>query len=300
MKNFKEQTQDWVKEVDQALDRLLIQEDIPPQIIHQSMRYSMFAGGKRLRPILCLETAAMFGADIKEVMPTACALEMIHTYSLIHDDLPDLDNDDFRRGKPTNHKMYGNAMAILAGDALLTRAFEVLGSEALQYANDPMVVNRLQANFEIAEAIGSKGMIGGQVVDILSENNPVKEASILRYIHTHKTGDLIKVSVRSGALLAGATEEELDNITVYAQKIGMAFQITDDILDIEGDQAELGKDIGSDQKNEKLTFPSLYGLEKSKRMAENAITDALRFLEKTGKDSTYLRELANYILTRKN
>ncbi len=296
---FKSKTNEWIEEVDSALDQLLIAEDVPPQVIHHAMRYSMFAGGKRLRPILCLATAEMFNGDKTKVMPVACALEMIHTYSLIHDDLPDLDNDDFRRGKPTNHKVYGNAMAILAGDALLTHAFEILSKEALADADAANNKQRLQANYEIANAVSSRGMIGGQVVDIISEDNPVKEPSVLRYIHTHKTGDLIKTSVRSGALLSGASKEELENITIYAEKIGMAFQITDDILDIEGDQQELGKDIGSDEKNQKLTFPSIYGLEKSKRMARNAITDAITFLEKTGRESAYLKELAMYILTRK-
>ena len=232
-------------------------------------------------------------------MNTACVLELIHTYSLIHDDHPDLDNDDMRRGMATNHKVFGSAMAILAGDALLTHAFQVLSYEALREEDSDKLKRRLQVNCEIAQAIGSRGMIGGQVVDILSEGEAEKDPNILRYIHAHKTGDLIRASVRSGALIGGASEEELFNITVYAEKIGIAFQITDDILDISGDQELLGKNIGSDEKNDKLTYPSIYGLEKSKEMAEKAVKDALMFLKKANINNYYLEELAKYILTRK-
>lgn len=298
--DFKNRTKNYSEDIDKALNFLLEPKEQIPQIIHESMRYSVFAGGKRLRPILSLASGETFGASSEEVMNTACALELIHTYSLIHDDHPDLDNDDMRRGMATNHKVFGNAMAILAGDALLTQAFQILSSEALKEQNPEKLRRRLQANYEIAQAIGSRGMIGGQVVDILSEGDGKKDSNILRYIHTHKTGDLIRASVRSGALIGEANEEELFNITVYAEKIGMAFQITDDILDVTGDQELLGKNIGSDEKNDKLTYPSIYGLEKSKEMAEKAVKDALLFLKKTNKENIYLENLAEYILTRKN
>lgn len=298
--DFKSKSKDYAKRIEKQLEVLLEPKTQVPQIIHEAVRYSVFAGGKRLRPILALTSGDLFGGSEEELINTACALEMIHTYSLIHDDHPDLDNDSLRRGVPTNHMVFGNAMAILAGDALLTQAFQVLGKEAMKEENPEKLKRRLQANFEIAQAAGSRGMIGGQVVDILSEGSQEKDPSILRYIHTHKTGDLIRASVRSGALIAGANDEELFNITVYAEKIGMAFQITDDILDVKGDQDVLGKNIGSDEERNKLTYPSIYGLEKSEKMAKTAIDDALMFLKKTNKNNTYLEELANYILTRNN
>ncbi len=298
--DFKNRTKQYAENIDKNLDVLLESKEQIPQIIHEAMRYSVFAGGKRLRPILSLASNEIFEGSFENTINTACALELIHTYSLIHDDHPDLDNDDMRRGMATNHKVYGNAMAILAGDALLTHAFQILSYDAMKEQNSDTLKRRLQSNFEIAQAIGSRGMIGGQVVDIISEGNNEKDSNILRYIHTHKTGDLIRASVRSGALIGGANDEELFNITIYAEKIGMAFQITDDILDVTGDEKSLGKNIGSDEKNEKLTYPSIYGLEKSKKMAEKAVSDALMFLKKINKKSTYLEELAEYILTRNN
>ena len=296
--NFKESTKRWIKIIDEELNRLLVKQEETPNIIHEAMRYSVFAGGKRLRPILCLAASGIFGEKPENTIKTACALEIIHTYSLIHDDHPDLDNDSLRRGLPTNHVVYGNAMAILAGDALLTKAFEILSEEALHEKDPCKLKNRLQANYEIVCAVNSTGMIGGQVMDIVSESSKTKDSEILRYIHTHKTGDLIRASVRSGALIAGAEKDDLANLTVYAEKIGMAFQITDDILDIEGQEDVLGKNIGSDEKNEKLTYPSIYGLEQSKQMATDAVDEAIVSLEKTGKDILYLRELAEYILAR--
>lgn len=296
--DYKDRTKKWVEIIDAELDALLVKSEESPQIIHEAMRYSVFAGGKRLRSILCLATAEMFGCEPEEAVKTACALEMIHTYSLIHDDHPDLDNDSLRRGRPTNHIVYGNAMAILAGDALLTHAFQVLSEEALTENEPSKLRGHLHANYEIANAVNSRGMIGGQVVDIISEGSQIKEPGILKYIHTHKTGDLIRASVRSGALIAGAVLEDLENLTVYAEKIGMAFQITDDILDIDGKEEILGKNIGSDEKNEKLTYPSIYGLEESKQMAKDAIEEAIKFLKKTGKNADFLIDLAEYILTR--
>lgn len=296
--DYKAITKKYILEIDRNLDLLLETTEQLPELIHEAMRYSVFAGGKRLRPILSLATGEVFGASSEEVVNTACALELIHTYSLVHDDHPDLDNDDLRRGLPTNHIVFGNAMAILAGDALLTHGFQIIAQELIKEEDQEKLRRRIQANLEIAQAVGSRGMIGGQVVDIISEGNSTKDPEILKYIHTHKTGDLIKASVRSGALIGGAKKDELVNITVYAEKIGIAFQITDDILDITGDQNLLGKNIGSDEKNGKLTYPNIYGLEKSKEMAEIAINDALTSLSKIDRKSDYLKNLAEYILKR--
>ena len=296
--DYKAITKKYILEIDRNLDLLLETTEQLPELIHEAMRYSVFAGGKRLRPILSLANGEVFGASSEEVVNTACALELIHTYSLVHDDHPDLDNDDLRRGLPTNHIVFGNAMAILAGDALLTHGFQIIAQELIKEEDQEKLRRRIQANLEIAQAVGSRGMIGGQVVDIISEGNSTKDPEILKYIHTHKTGDLIKASVRSGALIGGAKKDELVNITVYAEKIGIAFQITDDILDITGDQNLLGKNIGSDEKNGKLTYPNIYGLEKSKEMAEIAINDALTSLSKIDRKSDYLKNLAEYILKR--
>lgn len=295
--NFKELANKYISFIDETLEKVLADESQAPQIIHKAMRYSVFAGGKRLRPMLCLMTGQLFGAEREELLKTASALELIHTYSLIHDDHPDLDNDSLRRGLPTNHMVFGNAMAILAGDALLTQAFEILAAESLREEDSDKQKRRIRLNLEIAQAAGSMGMIGGQVVDIMSEGAP-KEEEVLRYIHSHKTGELIRASIRSGALIGGASKEELFYITGYAEKIGLAFQITDDILDIKGDQEILGKDMGSDQEKDKLTYPSIYGLEESEKMAYKAIKDAKIFLQKLDKDSQELEILADYILSR--
>ena len=295
--DFKELANKYISFIDESLEKVLADESQAPQIIHKAMRYSVFAGGKRLRPMLCLMTGQLFGAEREELLKTASALELIHTYSLIHDDHPDLDNDSLRRGLPTNHMVFGNAMAILAGDALLTQAFEILAAESLREEDSDKQKRRIRLNLEIAQAAGSMGMIGGQVVDIMSEGAP-KEEEVLRYIHSHKTGELIRASIRSGALIGGASKEELFYITGYAEKIGLAFQITDDILDIKGDQEILGKDMGSDQEKDKLTYPSIYGLEESEKMAYKAIKDAKIFLQKLDKDSQELEILADYILSR--
>lgn len=296
--DFKDLTEKYRLEIDKNLDLLLESGQQKPELIHEAMRYSVFAGGKRLRPILSLATSEIFAGSYKETINTACALELIHTYSLVHDDHPDLDNDDLRRGMATNHIVYGNAMAILAGDALLTQGFQIIARELMEEKDSQRLQRRILANYEIAQAIGSKGMIGGQVVDIISEGNSEKNPDTLKYIHTHKTGDLIKASVRSGALIGGANEDELVQITSYAEKIGIAFQITDDILDITGNQKLLGKNIGSDEKNDKLTYPNIYGLEKSQQMAEDVIKESLLCLKKIDKESDYLKGLAEYILKR--
>ncbi|MFZ3170700.1 MAG: polyprenyl synthetase family protein [Carboxydocellales bacterium] len=280
---------------EQALDRYLPTEDTMPATVHRAMRYSIFAGGKRLRPILVMAAAEAVGGRDEDVLPAACALEMIHTYSLIHDDLPAMDNDDFRRGRPTNHKIFGEAMAILAGDGLLTAAFEVLARQAAVATTTPEAV--VQVIGEIGLAAGTQGMVGGQVADMEAMNQPASE-HLLNFIHTHKTGALCRTAVRSGAILAGAKASQLMALTEYAEQLGLAFQIVDDILDIEGDPAKIGKDIGSDQRNQKTTFPAIYGLEHSKAMAEKTVGQALQALEGFGPEADLLRDIVRYILER--
>ena len=252
--------QKYFKERRELVDRWLINampaENELPIPLYSAMRYSLFAGGKRIRPILMFAACEAVGGDINYAQPAACAMEMIHTYSLIHDDLPAMDNDDFRRGKPTNHKVYGEAISILAGDALLTQAFILLSSPflALNIPHDRIlaVIN------EIASCSGSRGMIGGQVADIESERKPDIDLPTVQYIHIHKTGALIKASVKSGGILGGASERELASLIRYGEAVGLAFQIVDDILDIEGNSAELGKDTGSDRSRGKATYPCCY------------------------------------------
>ena len=282
------------KLIDKALDQFLPPETEEPLTIHKAMRYSIFAGGKRLRPILTLAAAEAVGGDPDKVIPAACAIELIHTYSLIHDDLPALDNDDYRRGQLTNHKVFGEDMAILAGDALLTQAFFLIGKNSEQ-GIDPKLVLRVAT--EIANASGSNGMIGGQVVDLESENKQINLAT-LNYIHRKKTGALFTVSLRAGSILCGATEEELNKLTVFAENFGLAFQITDDILDVIGDSAVLGKPVGSDIKNNKATYPSLFGIEKSQQLAEEAINNALVHLQCFGQNAQLLREITKYLINR--
>ncbi len=281
--------------VDRALDELLPTEDTYPPVIHQAMRYSLFAGGKRLRPVLTLAAAETVGGDPGRVLPAACALELIHTYSLIHDDLPAMDNDDFRRGKPTCHRVYGEAVAILAGDALLTHAFVLLAKNAQnQLAPAERVVQVIE---EVAAAAGTLGLIGGQVVDTVAADTPV-DAATLEYIHRHKTGALYRVAVRAGAILAGATESQLQPLTTYAENLGLAFQIQDDILDVEGDPARLGKPVGSDARNKKATYPALFGLDAARAKAREAVAAALAALEPFDERADFLRELARFVIAR--
>lgn len=284
-----------VKLIDKALDKYLPSADKVPETIHKAMRYSVFAGGKRLRPVLCLAAAEAVGGDLKEVPAAACALELIHTYSLIHDDLPAMDNDDYRRGKPTNHKVYGDAIAILAGDALLTLAFQLIAECGLESGISPHVAG--QVIKEVALAAGSLGMIGGQVVDIESENKEIDQDT-LTFIHTHKTGALFQASVRAGAMLGGATPEQLAQLTRYAECLGLAFQITDDILDVEGDSAKLGKAVGSDERNKKSTYPARYGLAESKQLARQSVEEAIAALQGFDERADILRYIAAYLLER--
>lgn len=283
--------------VDKAIEALVPPATTFPPVIFEAIRYSLFAGGKRVRPILAIAAAEALGARIPALLPVASSLELIHTYSLIHDDLPAMDNDDFRRGRPTCHKVYGNAIAILAGDGLLTMAFEAL-SEPKRLAS--ISAQRLVAiTREIATASGVYGMVGGQVVDMASEGREI-DLPTLEYIHTRKTGALIRAAVRVGALYARASGKKLKALTRYGEMTGLAFQIADDILDITGTQEQLGKDIGSDLRKGKKTFPSFYGLEESRRRAKEVVGHALTALEDFDRKADPLRKLAKYIITRVN
>lgn len=283
--------------VDRTLETVVPPANTFPPAVFEAMRYSLFAGGKRVRPVLALAAAEALGAKTQGLLPIAGALELIHTYSLIHDDLPAMDNDDFRRGRPTCHKVYGDAMAILAGDGLLNMAFEVLSDPKRLKA---VPAKRMMAiTREIALASGVFGMVGGQVVDMESEGKDV-DFPTLEYIHTHKTGALIRASVRVGAVYAGANEKKLKALTRYGEFIGLAFQIADDILDIVGKQEEIGKDVGSDLKKGKKTFPSFYGLEESRRRASEVVARALLSLKGFDAKADPLRELAKYIINRVN
>jgi geranylgeranyl diphosphate synthase, type II len=266
-----------------------------PETIYAAMRYSLLAGGKRLRPILCLASCEAIGGNIELAMPTACALEMIHTMSLIHDDLPAMDDDDYRRGKLTNHKVYGEDIAILAGDGLLAYAFEYIATQTQGVSADRV----LKAIAHLARAVGAEGLVGGQVVDLESEGKDIS-VETLTYIHNHKTGALLEACVICGAVLAGATEAEIAKLSQFAQKIGLAFQIIDDILDITATQAELGKTAGKDLQAQKATYPRLWGLEESKRQADKLVADAKSILAEFGDRAIPLQALADYITDRKN
>lgn len=282
--------------IEEALDRFFPRPEGPASEVIKAMRYSLFAGGKRLRPILCMSGASAVGGDERDVLPVACALELIHTYSLIHDDLPAMDDDDMRRGKPTCHKVFGEAVAVLAGDGLLTEAFYLMSRKDLSGHMSPDAL--LQVIPMIASASGYQGMVGGQVVDIQSEGKGV-EASLVEFIHTHKTGALITASVVSGALMGGGTQEQVAAIRTYGQKIGLAFQIADDILDIEGDTRTLGKGVGNDARKGKITYPSVLGLDKSKKIQRLMIKEAFKSLEAFDNRADPLRNIAIYIIERK-
>jgi geranylgeranyl diphosphate synthase type II len=281
--------------VEASLAALLPASDSYPPLLMEAMRYSVFAGGKRLRPILLLAATEAVGGNPTAALPAACAVEYIHTYSMIHDDLPAMDNDAYRRGKLTNHKVYGEAMAILAGDALLTHAFEVLSSPALVDEFPPGVLGT--ATYHLARAAGSSGMIGGQVVDILSEGKRVG-VDTLEYIHRHKTAALIEASVTMGALLGGGTAAQVQALQQYGHCVGWAFQITDDILDVEGDTALLGKEVGRDAQLEKVTYPALLGLETSRQRARQLMQQGIAALTLVQPQAERLRQIAEYVVMR--
>ena len=279
--------------VEEALEVVLPQQDGPENRVVEAMRYSLFAGGKRLRPILCLAASESVGGDLKAAMPAGCALEMIHTYSLIHDDLPAMDDDDLRRGKPTNHKVFGEAIAILAGDGLLTEAFVLLSDY-----NSLLPERAVQVIGVIAEAASYRGMVGGQVVDILSQNKPA-DLETVQQMHSRKTAALIAAATESGALTGKGSEAQVAALARYGRAIGLAFQIADDILDIEGDTELLGKTTGADEARGKVTYPAAVGLERSRQTANEMVNDALAALEGFDDRANPLRSLANYIITRK-
>lgn len=278
--------------IDQSLARLLERQTSAPPVLLEAMSYSVQGGGKRLRPILALAAGEATGGDPEVILPAACALELIHTYSLIHDDLPAMDNDDFRRGKPTSHKVFGEATAILAGDALLTMAFQVLSDGSLTERVNHKTL--LQVIFEIAQAAGSGGMIGGQVMDVMSEGKSVTPAT-LEAIHARKTGALIRASVRTGALLSAAPAPALQALTRYGERLGLGFQIADDVLDVIGEEEVLGKHTGGDARQKKATYPALLGLEAAKSSAHEQIEQAISALSSLGPRAQVLRELAAYV-----
>jgi geranylgeranyl diphosphate synthase type II len=279
--------------VEQALERLLPAETTPPPSIHRAMRYSVFAGGKRVRPILCMEAARIFSAHVEPAITAGCALEFIHTYSLIHDDLPALDNDDLRRGKPTCHKQFGEAAAILAGDALLTLAFQTL-------AETPLAAERrVDAMQEVSRAAGTvHGMVGGQVADLEAEGKPV-QPEMLEYIHRSKTAALIRASVVTGAICGGAGAADVERLRCFGESIGWAFQVVDDILDVEESSAALGKTAGKDQAQKKATYPALYGLEKSREFAGELVGKAIAELAPYAERAARLRQLAEFLAARR-
>jgi geranylgeranyl diphosphate synthase type II len=297
LSNFKSKYENLAELVNGALDGYMPEKRATEANLYKAMRYSLLAGGKRLRPVLSLAVCELLGGRLENILPFACAIEMIHTYSLIHDDLPAMDNDDYRRGRLTSHKVFGEAMAILAGDGLLNSAFEVMADFSLREPSE--YEKSLKALKIIANSSGAGGMIAGQVVDMESEGR-ASNSEQLDYMHRHKTGAIISAAAQSAAVLCGAREEQLSAISEYAALIGLAFQIKDDILDVTGDSALLGKKTMSDQANEKTTYVTLYGIEESKRRLESIIGQAISTLGIFGDEAWFLRELAQYIACREN
>lgn len=284
------------KSIDRRLDELLPLESEFPPIIHQAMRYSVFAGGKRLRPILAIAACQAVGGEEMFALDAGCALELIHTYSLIHDDLPALDNDDLRRGKPSSHKVFGEAVAILAGDALLTMGFRLLSQSLIIR---PPYKQGLRIIIEVSEAIGSKGMIGGQVMDLQSEGKKV-DLETISYIHKSKAAALITISAKLGGMLGNASEDKLKMLIEYGRKVGLAFQIIDDILDVEGSDEKLGKIVGKDIESLKATYPGVIGMSQSKKIASELIKEAIDELKSLGDPALPLAEVASFILIRQS
>jgi geranylgeranyl diphosphate synthase type II len=292
--NLDKYLRDLKQEVEAALDASIAVTY--PEKIYESMRYSLMAGGKRLRPILCLAASELLGGDRASAMPTACAMEMVHTMSLIHDDLPSMDNDDFRRGKPTNHKVYGDDIAILAGDALLAYAFEYIAAQTKGVPAERI----LKAIAHLGHAVAATGLVGGQVVDLECEGKQDVTADTLTFIHIHKTAALLESCVICGALLAGANDTDIQRLSTYANNIGLAFQIIDDILDITATSEELGKTAGKDLAAQKVTYPSLWGIEASQQKAQDLVEQAKAQLVSYGDAALPLMALADYITARKN
>lgn len=281
--------------IDAALMKILPNErDYPPKLC-KAMRYSILNGGKRIRPILAMAAFDAVGGKGDTILPFACALEFVHTYSLIHDDLPAMDDDDFRRGKPTVHRVFGEAVAILAGDALLTGAFQTMSHGALEHGID--LEMSMEIIHEISQTAGFSGLVGGQIMDIESEGRAA-DLPTVEYIHTHKTGALILASLRTGAKLGGASSDKLEAITRYGERIGLAFQIVDDILDVIGESSTLGKEVGSDEARKKATYPGVVGIEESKRLAENLVKEAIAHLTILEEKAEPLEEIARYLVRR--
>ncbi len=288
---FKEKIKQYSEMVNEKLKALFVSDGIVPDHLNEVMAYSVMAGGKRLRPALVLATCELLGGNINKAMPYACAIELIHTYSLIHDDLPCLDNDDMRRGRPTSHKMFDERRALLAGDGLLSYAFEIMLNNLDKFDH-----GQIEAAGEIARAAGIRGMVAGQWQDVLSEGKKISKQE-LEYIHRHKTADMICGAIRAGAAIAGANDSQMDKLTEYGYKIGLTFQISDDILDVIGDSAVLGKNIGSDKAIDKVTYVSLYGLEQAQKMAKEITKDACRIISEF-EGAEFFTELAQYIIER--
>jgi geranylgeranyl diphosphate synthase type II len=285
--------------VDDALERYFPKSMESQTSLHRAIRYSLFAGGKRIRPILSIAAFEAMGAKGDGILPFACGLEMIHTYSLIHDDLPAVDNDDYRRGKMTCHKVFGEAIAILAGDALLTEAFQLMTQHPLHASRAGTEGLTLELVNEVARAAGASGMVVGQVVDIESEGKEI-DLPTLEYLHTHKTGKMILASIRVGAKLGGAKGDALQALTAYGERIGLAFQIADDILNVEGKPDVLGKNTGTDVTRKKATYPGVLGLQESKRRGAELVERAIGALSRFGPEADPLREIARFIVAREH
>ncbi len=293
--DFNARLDKWTQLVNNALDDYLSIKEGPGSNIYNAMKYSLMAGGKRLRPVLALAVCEMLDGNKNEILPYACAIEMIHTYSLIHDDLPAMDNDDYRRGVPTNHKVFGEAMAILAGDALLNSAYELMLAASISDGRN--MDARLRAMQIVAGAAGADGMIRGQVVDMESEGKKI-ETVTLEFMHRCKTGALIKAPVIASAVLCGASEKDIEKLGSYAENIGLAFQIKDDIMDVKGDPGKMGKAAGSDAGSGKSTYVTLYGLENARAMLDKTIDTALGALESFDDKAGFLRDLAGFVRDR--
>lgn len=292
--DFKQELKTYQQMINKELEKYVVKENCPEEILNKSKKYSLMAGGKRLRPILVIATYQIFKQDIQKAMPYAVAIEMVHNFSLIHDDLPGIDNDDMRHGKPTNHKQFNEATAILAGDSLLNQAYMVI-SEDLKKTDARDMLSKLQVFQEFAQSVDR--MIAGEYVDTEYEGKKISN-EYLEYIHKNKTGALLKLCVRMGAILADCKEQDLEGLTNYAEKIGLAFQIKDDILSEEGDEEVLGKPVGNDKQMEKATYVSKYGLQGAKDILDEITKEAIDTLEKYGEKAEFLKELALYIKNR--
>ena len=291
---FKEQLKKYQEIINKELEKYLRREEVPERILNNSMEYSLMAGGKRIRPILVMATYKIFNENIEKCMPYAVAIEMVHNFSLIHDDLPGIDNDDFRHGKPSNHKQFNEATAILAGDGLLNQAYIVI-SEDLKKSNNEELKSKIQVFNEFSNAVDR--MIAGEYVDTEYEGKQISDY-YLEYIHKNKTGALLRLCVRMGAILAGASDKDLEKLTSYSEKIGLAFQIKDDILSEEGDENVLGKPVGNDKELEKCTYVSKYGLDGAKDILEKITKEAIEEISVYGEKAEFLKQLALYIKNR--